>query len=117
MLADQRCGVVVWRGPGRGLLGCWPGRQAAVLVCLALPVEQAGQFGSVPGIGSPVILGSRGAGQDAGGDVLTDTAVQLSYPILPGNGVGVGVGSAGRRDETGYRAFPQEGRTESVESG
>ncbi len=26
-------------GPGRGLLGCWPGRQAAVLVGLALPVE------------------------------------------------------------------------------
>jgi len=59
------------------------------------------------------MLGSRGAGQDAGGYVLTDTAVQLSYPILPGNGVGVG--SAGRRDEAGYRAFPQEGGTESVE--
>jgi hypothetical protein len=26
-------------GPGRGLLGCWRGRQAAVLVGLALPVE------------------------------------------------------------------------------
>ena len=42
------------------------------------------------GAARSVILGSRGAGQDAGGDVLTDTAVQLTYPILPGNGVGVG---------------------------
>src|SRR5258707_3893151 len=85
--------------------------------CHKVAGEHEHHVRGVPGIGSPVILGSRGAGQDAGGDALTDTAVQLTYPILPGNGVGVGVGSAGRRDEAGYRAFPQEGGTESVEGG
>src|SRR5258708_19499912 len=67
--------------------------------CPKVAGEHAHHVRGVPGRGSPVILGGRGAGQDAGGDALTDTAVQLTYPILPRNGGGGGGGSAGRMEQ------------------